>query len=158
MRRDIPPARKRGGNSLEQAIWAAERGMAVLEIVPGSKLPARKWKYLGLRTPDQLSANWMNRCDVGVMCGPSDLVDVEVDGKHGEALLESTGLVLPVTAMEILTKSGSHHRVFRARGTHYKSHRLIGDDCRPKGCGVDVKGWGGYFLLFSHDREVTFYG
>src|ERR1700730_14565924 len=82
-----PPARKRGGTSLDQAIWAANLGWAVLEIVPGSKKPARRWKDLGYRSPETLRKEWWGHYNVGVMTGPSDLVDVESDGPHGEPLL-----------------------------------------------------------------------
>jgi hypothetical protein len=155
-----PPKRKRGGGSIAQACWAASRGWAVLEIQRGSKIPARKWKDLVYRDPAGLMEaegpnSWDNSCDVGIMTGPSGLVDIESDGPHGRDLLSYWCSDFPTPILEMETDSGSIHWVFSADGERYKTHsRWHADSCTPS-CGLDVRGWGGYFLLFADDRRIT---
>lgn len=161
-RRAAIPERRRGGNTTDQAIWAAERGWAVLEVVPGKKIPARPWKDLGYRSPSQLQGGrdglgWRGRYDVGIMTGPSRLVDVESDGPHGRQLLEAHCSGFPATVLELVTDKGSIHWVFKSDGKKYKTFSgWQRDDCSPT-CQLDVRAEGGYFLLFATDRRVTSY-
>lgn len=160
-RRAPVPGRRRGGSSRDQAIWAAERGWAVLEVVPGRKIPARKWKDLGYRPPAVLKAGgnmaWWGRYDVGIMTGPSGLVDVESDGPHGQELLIENCWDFPPTILELQTDKGSIHWVYKSDGKKYKTFSgWKRDNCEPT-CQLDVRAMGGYFLLFAEDRRVVYY-
>jgi hypothetical protein len=151
------PERKRGTGSLSQACWAASQGWAVLEIIRGSKTPARKWKDLGYRSPEQLIDNWDRGCDVGIMTGPSGLVDIESDGPHGRMLLRTCCADFPSPILELETNSGSIHWVYLDDGNDYKTHSRWHEDACVPSCGLDVRGYGGYFLLFADDRKITWY-
>lgn len=143
--------RKDRGNGLAVAIEAAERGWSVVAMVPldetadGRKLPKEKWASLGYRSPDEIRSTpvFRRRVGVGILTGPSHLVDVEHDGPAGRASFRRlrAGQILPMT-FQFATPQGIH-RVFDADGQEFRT-------CEGQvAAGIDVRGRGGLFLLYD---------
>ncbi|MCT2589360.1 bifunctional DNA primase/polymerase [Streptomyces sp. N2-109] len=133
---------------LRAALDAAERGWPVFPLLPGTKRPAlhgetacpatgdcagghRKWEQRATTDPDRIHAAWSVRpFNVGVACGPADLVVVDLDmpkttgkGKSGSetpdgvatfrALCERAGHTVPTTRT-VRTAGGGLHLYFAA--------------------------------------------
>src|SRR5689334_20367359 len=88
VRRPHPSAQRQPGRPsklLAAARTAAELGLYVFPLRPGSKTPAaERWEQLATRDPDQIN-RWWRRCswNIGVATGPSDLLVIDLDVGHG---------------------------------------------------------------------------
>jgi hypothetical protein len=141
------------------AVAAAERGWAVFPCRPGDKRPAvQDWERRACADPETIGRYWPSqKHNVGIACGPSGLVAVDLD-THGELsadwqlpgvhdgkdvfaqICEWAGMEWPTTHT-VTTPSGGWHLYFRApEGAEIRnSASLIG----PM---VDVRGRGGYVV------------
>ena len=149
--------------ALEMALWAAGRGWAVAPIVPGQKYPPKghdwapennMWGTPGYLAPDDVADKWPRRvCAVGILTGPSGLVDDDLDmdeegNPAGAWALEdlADGRDIPHT-FEIATPSGGRHLVWKApRDREFKT---CGGEIAPQ---FDVRGRGGLFVLWDPAR------
>ena len=138
--------------SLDAAIWAAERGHAVVMMVPVKagqrKRAAEKWKHLGYRTTDELRRIWPSGVGTAILTGPSGLVDIDLDTVdgwpegEGELAAIADWRDIPST-MEVTTPTGGRHLAFQAGGVAYKTcSGEVADD-------IDVRGRGGLFVIHS---------
>lgn len=142
----------------DAAIAAARRGWAVFPCRPGGKRPAvDKWEQRACADPDTVARHWPGHANVGIACGPSRLVVVDLDC-HGDLpeewqqpgirdgrdvlaqLCEWARQPWPVTHW-VATPSGGWHLYFTApEGTEIRnSAGLIGPQ-------VDVRASGGYVV------------
>lgn len=148
-----PPALKRGQKPSGEAEKAAALGWVVARTIPGSKHSWEKWASVGYRDPDEVKSLWNEqRSGTAVLCGPSDLVCIDIDLiPGGEASLAKLlkGRELPKT-FEQSTPSGGRHLVFRqpVDGPRIGSQ----NDWRP---GIDIKGDGGLFILHDPIKDYT---
>jgi len=106
--------------------WAqhlASRGWAVFPLVPGTKRPAiREWEHRATTDPDRIKGCWYAEAGfgVGVACGPSRLVVIDLDvpkpddnqGTDGAvglaALAAARGVALGATFTVITPRGGTH--------------------------------------------------
>jgi len=145
---------RRGQKPFHEAVRAAELGWAVARTIPGEKHPREKWAQLGYREPDEVQRLWAERrSGTAVLCGPSDLVCIDIDGELGEDSLAVLldGHELPET-FEQSTPSSGRHLVFLQPESGVRISSQNG--WRP---GIDIKGDGGLFILHDPDKpyEVT---
>jgi hypothetical protein len=146
------------------AVVAAERGWAVFPCRPGDKRPAiDRWEERASASPAHVGAAWRDRfpaCNVGIACGPSGLVVIDLDTTaHGGSLPETWAAepgvrdgcdVLAVLAeragrpwpstYSVRTPSGGLHLYFAA------IHREIRNSAGKVGPMVDVRAAGGYVV------------
>ena len=154
-----------GHSQAAAAIAGAERGWAVFPCRPGDKRPAiDRWEERASARPAHVRAAWRDRfraCNVGVACGPSGLVVIDLDtAVHGGSLPESWAAepgvrdgrgVLAVLAeragqpwpstYSVRTPSGGLHLYFAAA-----AGREVRNSAGRVGPMVDVRGSGGYVL------------
>ncbi|MFK0117287.1 bifunctional DNA primase/polymerase [Streptomyces sp. NPDC090994] len=173
---------------LRAALAAAGRGWRVFPLRPGSKVPAlhgekacpgtgpcatghRKWEDRATTDPDRIRAAWSTApFNVGIACGPSGLLvvdlDVPKDKSKGNsstdapggaatfgALCERHGQPVPRTRT-IRTASGGTHLYFTAPAA-VRLHNTAGT-LAPL---VDTRAWGGYVVaagsLIGRERYET---
>ena len=71
------------GEVTTAAVEAAERGWAVFPCRPGDKRPmVGQWEQRATSDPALVARWWPERANVGIACGPSALVVVDLD-THG---------------------------------------------------------------------------
>lgn len=121
---------------MQAALAAAERGWHVFPLRPGDKRPAiRDWETRATTDPDRIIGCWTaGPYNVGIACGPSDLVVLDLDtAKPGApipppwagtevrdgravlaALAEEQGQHLPGPTFTVRTRSGGTHLYFNA--------------------------------------------
>lgn len=145
----------------DAAVAAARRGWAVFPCRPDGKQPAvpDSWETRACADPDRVARYWPSgRHNVGVACGPSRLLVVDLD-THSDlpdewrqlagicdgrdvfaALCDWAGQPWPVTHW-VATPSGGWHLYFTAPGEHEirNSAGLLGPQ-------VDVRAAGGYVV------------
>ena len=135
--------------NMDQALrYAAECGWHVFPVVPGSKKP-----YAGsagvkdaTTDPAAIMQAWQAHpeANIGVACGPSGLVVVDVDLKSGGpvsvAELEGKHGKLPET-VEAFTPSGGMHLAYRAPAGDRITNAV------GRWPGVDIRADGGYFVV-----------
>ncbi len=146
------------------AVAAAERGWAVFPCRPGNKRPAvDRWEQRAIADPERVAAHWPGeRHNVGIACGPSQLVVVDLDtAEHGRelpaewavgpgitdgqgvlaVLAHQDGQQLPDT-YTVRTPSGGLHLYFAA-GERGGELRNSAGRIGPM---IDVRGRGGYVV------------
>lgn len=146
--------------SREAAVAAAGRGWSVFPLRPGDKRPAvQDWENRACADPERVAKFWPSgRHNVGIACGPSRLVVVDLDA-HGELppdwrelpgvndgkdvlvqICEWAGMDWPQT-YTVATPSDGWHMYFTApAGSNIRnSASLIGPQ-------VDVRANGGYVV------------
>ena len=147
------------------AVAAAERGWSISPCRPGDKRPTiDRWEERASASPAHVGAAWRDRfpaCNVGIACGPSGLVVIDLDTTaHGGSLPESWAAeasvcdgcdVLAVLAerageswpstYSVRTPSGGMHLYFAA-----STGRVIRNSASRVGPMVDVRGAGGYVV------------
>lgn len=151
---------------LRTALAHAARGWRVFPLRPGDKRPAiRDWESRATTDPHRIHQAWDSprgsRCNVGIACGPSRLVVVDLDTPvHGSprppewdrpeihtgvdvfaALAEQHGAPEPPGTYAVLTVSGGEHLYFEAppNGVVRNSAGKVGWLC-------DVRAGGGYVV------------
>jgi hypothetical protein len=149
--------------TVHAAVAAARRGWAVFPCRPGDKRPAvDRWEQRACADPDIVARRWpSSRHNIGLACGPSGLVVVDLDtAAHGAdlpaewaaepgvrdgrdvlaILAERAGQPWPSTHT-VTTPSGGLHLYFRA-----PPGREIRNSAGKIGPRIDGRGRGGYVL------------
>lgn len=145
---------------LSSALAAADLGWHVFPCAPGSKRPALKenWQDLATTDPDQIRSWWARQAyNIGIACGPSGLVvvDLDIDGNRDalggpggpasgtaslQLLCRAHGQQYPGGTYTVDTPSGGCHLYFSAPATPVRnSTRRIG----PL---IDIRADGGYVV------------
>lgn len=116
------------------ALVAARRGWSVFPLRPNSKVPAiKRWEQRATTDEAQINRWWSGEStgNVGVACGPSNLVVVDLDAAHGEQpdeewagaehgrdvlarLAQTAGQPYPADTYTVQTPSGGEHLYFAA--------------------------------------------
>lgn len=146
---------------LRAALDAADRGWHVFPVIPGGKIPAiRDWERRATTNKRQIYAWWANnsRKNVGIACGPSNLVVVDLDNDGKTAPVDSKWAgarngadVLARIAKEagheigetmtIATPTGGKHLYYRApEGVELRN------SAGKLGWHIDVRGHGGFIV------------
>lgn len=134
------------------ALEYASRGWQVFPLKPGGKEPSTRHGYLDATTAEDKIHTWWTKypeANIGIACGASDLVVVDIDIKNGidgleswQNLLNEIGHDFCETAT-VETPTGGKHLYFRSHGSEIKSSagRLA-----P---GIDIRAAGGYVVAPS---------
>jgi hypothetical protein len=160
---------------MNAALTAAERGWHVFPLRPGTKIPAlhrekacpgtgpcanghAKWEERATTDPDRIRTAWSwAPFNVGIACGPSGLVVIDLDMPKSNskgnsstdtpdgaatfaALCERTGQPVPATRT-IRTASGGTHLYFTAPAA-----ARLHNTARTLAPLVDTRAWGGYIV------------
>jgi len=126
----------------------------VFPLAPGTKKPLTEHGLLDATTDARQIARWWKRwpdANIGVNCGRSGLVAIDLDTKRGDdgpgnwhALLDETGTDAPDTTTNLTPSTGGEHELYRLpAGVSVPSSSTK----RPFLPGVDVKSTGGYIVL-----------
>jgi|GEM_PF-589756 len=139
------------GNSLLAAALAyAGRGWAVHPLRPGDKRPLLKdWPHQATGDAATIRRWWARwpSANVGLACGPSGLVVVDLDVKAGAGGLASWAALAVRLGLDDLatptsrTPSGGLHLFFSAPDP------ALGNSAGRLGPGIDTRGQGGYAVL-----------
>ncbi len=137
-----------GGGLLSAALAYAARGWQVFPCRPGQKIPATAHGcHDASREPETIRRWWAAEpaANIAIACGPSGLLAVDLDTKHGADGLAAwaaltAGRNVPET-MTARTPSGGRHLIFRApEGVRLKS------TAGKLGTGIDTRADGGYVV------------
>ena len=147
---------------LRSALSLAERGWHVFPCVPGGKRPALRGNWQSHATTDSVRIRlWWSRApyNIGIACGPSGLVVIDLDVPHDTEELSSAegrstvsgtdvlsdlcdrhGRSYPLPTYAVSTPSGGCHLYYAAPGSPVRNSvgRL--------GPHIDVRGNGGYAM------------
>jgi len=148
-----------GGPLLRSVLTLAGRGWYVFPCVPGGKRPALRanWQDLATTDPDRLRAWWTRTAyNIGVACGPSGLVVIDLDAPHtgrpGDspaaesgtdsltALCGQHGQPYPLPTYAVDTPSGGCHLYYAA------PHNRIRNSAGRLGPLIDTRAAGGYVI------------
>lgn len=145
---------------LRAALVAAGRGWSVFPLVPGEKTPAvRGWEQRATTDRRQIYRWWAGGAgfNVGIACGPSGLVVVDLDDRGEDeppeafvgarggqdvfaTLATAADAPVPIDTYTVATPSGGH-LYFRAPGEH-----VLRDSAGALGWRVDTRATGGYVV------------
>lgn len=146
---------------LDSALDLATHGFYVLPVSRAEKRPLiAGWNHTAATTdPAAITRLWGEQfpdANVGVSCGPSDLVVVDVDPRHGGQdtlgslfLQHGDAWTRTVTAR---TGGGGTHYYFRAHGKRYAD--TVGAPACGIGSGIDSRAAGG-FVVAPHSLHAT---
>ncbi|MDN5916934.1 MAG: bifunctional DNA primase/polymerase [Pseudonocardia sp.] len=152
---------------LSAALVAAGRGWSVFPLVPGEKAPAvRGWEQRATTDRRQIYRWWASGSgfNVGIACGPSGLVVIDLDERGGEEppetfagarggedvfamLASAAGASMPVDTYAVATPSG-RHLYYRAPADH-----VVRNSAGALGWRVDIRAAGGYVVAAGSHRE-----
>jgi hypothetical protein len=156
---------------LRSALVLAARDWLVFPCVPGGKRPALRgnWQDLATASPDQIHAWWARApYNIGVACGPSGLVVIDLDIPHGEqpgarpastvdgtdalaALCARHGQPYPLPTYAVDTPSGGCHLYYAAPAGRVRN------SAGRLGPLIDVRAGGGYVIgAGSHVGERVY--
>lgn len=131
---------------LDRAIWLWRRGLSVIPVPHGGKVPVMPWKEYQSRRPTEMELRrWFGRApaNVAIICGTiSGVVVVDTDSREAEAWAEAH---LPTTPWRVVTAKGLHH-YFRHPGPDVlvrNAARIRTADGRLQ---LDVRGDGGFVI------------
>lgn len=148
---------------LRSALAAALRGWYVFPCAVGGKRPALRgnWQDLATTSPDQIR-DWWSRApyNIGIACGPSGLVVINLDLPHDADDEAADGVLFPLSGADILsglawqhgerypggtyvvdTPSGGCHLYFSAAGDD-----RVRNSAGAVGPHIDVRADGGYVV------------
>ncbi|BCJ37585.1 hypothetical protein Athai_50880 [Actinocatenispora thailandica] len=145
-------------SSLNAALAAAQRGWRVFPLVPDAKRPAvRGWEARATTDPDRIRRCWIaGPYGVGVACGPSGLLVVDLDmpktGEHTGSpgatgadvlarLAAQHGQPYPDSTYAVATGSGGRHLYFAA-----PAGRTWRNTAGRLGALIDTRASGGYVV------------
>ncbi|MFJ4091202.1 bifunctional DNA primase/polymerase [Kitasatospora sp. NPDC089913] len=154
---------------LDSALAAADRGCHVFPVTPGAKKPpaVKDWENRATLDPDRIRRCWSaGPYNIGIACGPSGLVVVDLDLPKGPddrpparwalpgitsghdvfaALCEEHGQPYPDGTFTVATSGGSTHLYFTAPpGARLRN--TSGDRGNGLGWKVDTRAGGGYVV------------
>lgn len=145
---DTRSARQNAKNELAAAaVEYAARGWHVHPVQAGRKEPATRHGFKDATNDPERVARWWTHHpadNIGIACGPSRLLVVDVDDLTALDRLEARGLRLPDTLTQITPRGGLHF-IYRAPEWELtnKAGNLPGVGDLP---GVDIRGTNGYIL------------
>jgi hypothetical protein len=135
------------------AIALAERGFAVFPLRRNAKTPAvrKDWEGTATDLPRRIRELWRDpMMNIGIACGPSDLLVIDLDTPKGDDLAQQTGeetlrrlaagRELPRT-LTVTTPSGGRHLYFRP--PDWLTLRNTAGRLGPL---IDTRGTGGYVV------------
>jgi Bifunctional DNA primase/polymerase, N-terminal len=143
---------------LWSALSLAERGWHVFPCVPGGKRPALRgnWQAHATTEPARIRAWWSQAAyNIGIACGPSGLVVIDLDIHHGEqpgdptaatganvltGLCEQHGQPYPLPTYAVDTPSGGTHLYYAAPDGRVRN------SAGRLGLLIDVRADGGYVI------------
>jgi len=136
---------------LSSALAAADAGWHVFPCAPGSKRPAFRdnWQCLATVDHDRIRAWWARQpYNIGIACGPSGLVVIDLDVSDGPAsgadalrgLCAAHGQRYPAGTHTVDTPSGGTHLYFTAPATPLRN------SAGRLGPLIDVRADGGYVV------------
>ncbi|WP_457519382.1 bifunctional DNA primase/polymerase [Streptomyces sp. TE33382] len=144
---------------LASALRYAERGMYVHPLLVGAKEPRwLDWEARATRDPEVIERTWGRApFNIGVACGPSALVAVDLDVPHdgevsgladivdGMTMLDSLAAQIPgaqiTPTLTVRTPSGGRHLVYRA-----PAGVEVRNTARTIGWCIDTRAAGGYIV------------
>ncbi|WP_405416755.1 bifunctional DNA primase/polymerase [Streptomyces rubiginosohelvolus] len=144
---------------LASALHYAERGMYVHPLLVGAKEPRwLNWEERATRDPDLIERTWGRApFNIGVACGPSGLVALDLDVPHegevsgspeivdGMTMLDSLASLTPCAqitpTLMVRTPSGGWHLVYRA-----PAGAAVRNTARTLGFCLDTRAAGGYIV------------
>lgn len=135
---------------LDTALSYAARGWAVFPLRPGEKIPQTAHGVKDATTdPDVIRAWWTitPSANIGLACGPSGLVVIDLDVKNGVDGIESWAAL--VGQHEINSVTVSSHTPSGGLHLFYRNSTgsVIGNSAGKLAPGVDIRGNGGYVVL-----------
>ncbi|HEY1821785.1 MAG TPA: bifunctional DNA primase/polymerase [Trebonia sp.] len=104
---------------LSSALAAAQRGWYVFPCAVGAKRPALRgnWQDLATTSPDQIRDWWARaRYNIGIACGPSRLVVIDLDLPHDAE--DDDGALFPLSGADILSRLARQHGERYPGGTY----------------------------------------
>ncbi len=130
------------GNPVADGADLGERGWRFFPCIPGTKRPAvGRWEQRARANPGLAAGRWPSqRHNVGIACGPSGLVVIDLDPPDGRARLEALGHDVPAT-FTVSTPGGGEHLYFAAI-----PGREIRNSAGRIALHIDVRGAGGYVV------------
>jgi hypothetical protein len=121
---------------LRSALSAARRGWPVFPCVPGGKRPALRgnWQDLATTSRGQVQ-DWWARApyNIGIACGPSRLVVIDLDLPHELADDDLAGALFPLSGADRLSRPA------RQRGERYPAGGYVVDT--PSGAATGTSPW-----------------
>jgi hypothetical protein len=150
---------------LRSALAAARHGWHVFPCAADGKRPALRgnWQDLATTSPDQIR-DWWTRApyNIGIACGPSGLVVVDLDLPHDVDVDEerADGALFPLSGADILSRLAQQHGERYPSGTYVVDtpsggchlYFSVSGDARVKnsagavGPHIDVRADGGYVV------------
>ena len=134
-------------NAAKAAIWYARRGWYVFPLLPGTKEPRRGSRGLLEATLDLATiGGWWREnpeYNIGLACGPSGIVALDVDPKNGGnlGLVKSLYGEMATETVTNLTPSGGMHYLYAAGEVE------IRNSAGKLAPGLDIRGVGGYIVV-----------
>ena len=125
----------------DYAIDAALRGWHVFPLRPRGKIPLTTHGYKdATNTPAQVKEWWEQFPDanIGIACGASELLVLDVDGAAGEESIAAVPILLDDPEPFVVSTGKGRHMYFRSNGKSYKNAVAIkpGLDIRTEGGSV----------------------
>ncbi|HUN31802.1 MAG TPA: bifunctional DNA primase/polymerase [Trebonia sp.] len=156
----VPGLSRTGPELLSSALAAAGLGWHVFPCAPGSKRPALKgnWQDLATTDADRIRSWWAGQeYNIGIACGPSALVVVDLDVASGreparrpdgpgsgmaslELLCRVHGQRYPAATYTVDTPSGGCHLYFSAPAA------VVRNSAGKIGPRIDIRADGGYVV------------
>jgi Bifunctional DNA primase/polymerase, N-terminal len=153
-------ATRADGSLLRSALALAARGWWVFPCVPSGKRPALRGNWQELATADEVQVcAWWGRApyNVGIACGPSGLVVIDLDVPHGAqsrepatapasgtealaALCDRHGQPYPLPTYAVDAPSGGCHLYYAAPAGRVRN------SAGQLGVLIDVRAGGGYVI------------
>jgi Bifunctional DNA primase/polymerase, N-terminal len=111
----------RGPALLWSALAAAERGWHVFPCVPDGKRPALRgnWQDIATTSAERIR-DWWSRApyNIGISCGPSGLVVIDLDMPRPGATGDDDGTLFPLSGADMLSMLARQHRQRYPAGTY----------------------------------------
>lgn len=151
---------------LRSALAAAQRGWHVFPCAVGGKRPALRgnWQDLATTSPGQIR-DWWRRApyNLGIACGPSGLVVIDLDQPRDDAGDDEPGVLFPLSGADVLSALAAERGERYPGGTYtvdtpsggchlYFAVGSVGADARVRnsagviGPHIDVRSDGGYVV------------
>lgn len=134
--------------NLNAALNAAKRGWHVFPIIPGQKKPLVPDNLAAATTDEAQIREWWTKwpdANIGVACGKSGLVVLDVDTKDGKKGGNSLFNLLEGDIESPLLNTLNAHSW--SGGRHYFFKGECGSSQSKLGPGLDIKGAGGYVVI-----------
>ncbi|MEV5204910.1 bifunctional DNA primase/polymerase [Streptomyces sp. NPDC053720] len=154
---------------LDSASRYAELGMYVHPLLVGSKAPLwNNWEARATRDPETIRKMWGRApFNIGIACGPSNLVVLDLDLPHEGELSDRPGVVDGMTMLDSLaaesgsqitptlavrTASGGRHLVYQA-----PAGVEVRNTARTVGYCIDTRAAGGYVVGIGSEVDGRAY-